>query len=97
MQVRLGFAVISSLDEPIFLVDEVLAVGDKAFREKCYTAHGEPAVRGPHPVPRVALREGPQALRHPRASTSQRGELVMDGPMDEVLARYNEDLAPPAA
>ena len=37
MQVRLGFAVISSLDEPIFLVDEVLAVGDKAFREKCYT------------------------------------------------------------
>ncbi len=36
MQVRLGFAVISSLDEPIFLVDEVLAVGDKAFREKCY-------------------------------------------------------------
>ena len=22
----------------------------------------------------------------------ERGELVMDGPMDEVLARYNEDL-----
>ena len=36
MQVRLGFAVITTLDEPIVLVDEVLAVGDKGFREKCY-------------------------------------------------------------
>src|SRR5690349_11383957 len=36
MQVRLGFALITTLDEPIVLVDEVLAVGDKAFREKCY-------------------------------------------------------------
>ena len=29
MQVRLGFAVITTLDEPIVLVDEVLAVGDR--------------------------------------------------------------------
>ena len=36
MQVRLGFAVITTLEEPIVLVDEVLAVGDKRFREKCY-------------------------------------------------------------
>ena len=31
-----GFSVITTLDEPIILVDEVLAVGDKRFREKCY-------------------------------------------------------------
>ncbi len=36
MKVRLAFSVISRLEEPIILVDEVLAVGDKAFREKCY-------------------------------------------------------------
>ena len=36
MKVRLAFAVVSQLDEPTLLVDEVLAVGDKAFREKCY-------------------------------------------------------------
>jgi ABC-2 type transport system ATP-binding protein len=35
MKVRIAFAVISRLEEPILLVDEVLAVGDKAFREKC--------------------------------------------------------------
>ncbi|PYD00195.1 ABC transporter ATP-binding protein, partial [Microbacterium esteraromaticum] len=32
MKVRLAFSVVSQLDEPILLVDEVLAVGDKAFR-----------------------------------------------------------------
>ncbi len=37
MKVRLGFSVITTLEEPIVLVDEVLAVGDKDFREKCYT------------------------------------------------------------
>ena len=36
MKVRLGFSVVTSLREPIVLVDEVLAVGDRAFREKCY-------------------------------------------------------------
>lgn len=36
MQVRLGFAVASSLEPDILLLDEVLAVGDAGFRAKCY-------------------------------------------------------------
>src|SRR3954452_2884509 len=35
MKVRLAFWVGSGLNEPILLIDEVLAVGDKAFRLKC--------------------------------------------------------------
>jgi lipopolysaccharide transport system ATP-binding protein len=35
MAVRLGFAVAANLDANILLVDEVLAVGDIAFRHKC--------------------------------------------------------------
>lgn len=36
MQVRLGFAVASVLNPDLLLLDEVLAVGDASFRNKCY-------------------------------------------------------------
>ncbi len=36
MQVRLGFAVATALNPDVLILDEVLAVGDAAFRSKCY-------------------------------------------------------------
>ncbi|GAA5118462.1 ATP-binding cassette domain-containing protein [Luteolibacter yonseiensis] len=36
MQVRLGFAVATTLEPDILILDEVLAVGDASFRNKCY-------------------------------------------------------------
>ena len=36
MQVRLGFAVATAMKPDVLLLDEVLAVGDAAFRNKCY-------------------------------------------------------------
>lgn len=36
MQVRLGFAVATALEPDVLILDEVLAVGDAAFRAKCY-------------------------------------------------------------
>jgi len=36
MQVRLGFAVATVMQPDVLLLDEVLAVGDVAFRAKCY-------------------------------------------------------------
>ena len=41
MTVRLGFAVASSLEPDILLLDEVLAVGDLGFRYKCFRRIGE--------------------------------------------------------
>jgi ABC-type polysaccharide/polyol phosphate transport system ATPase subunit len=36
MQVRLGFSVAIQVDADILLIDEVLAVGDAAFQQKCF-------------------------------------------------------------
>jgi lipopolysaccharide transport system ATP-binding protein len=35
MQVRLGFAVATAMEPDVLILDEVLAVGDRAFRSKC--------------------------------------------------------------
>lgn len=41
MHVRIGFAVAAFVNPDIFLVDEVLAVGDEAFQRKCRQKIGE--------------------------------------------------------
>lgn len=41
MQVRLGFAVATSLKPDILILDEVLAVGDAAFRTRCFHRIGQ--------------------------------------------------------
>jgi lipopolysaccharide transport system ATP-binding protein len=41
MRVRLGFAVAAQMEPDVLIIDEVLAVGDVAFRFKCLNAIGE--------------------------------------------------------
>jgi ABC-type polysaccharide/polyol phosphate transport system ATPase subunit len=41
MQMRLAFAVAAHLDPEVLIVDEVLAVGDAAFQQKCLGKVGE--------------------------------------------------------
>ncbi len=39
MYMRLAFAVATEVDPQILVVDEILAVGDMAFQEKCFERH----------------------------------------------------------
>ena len=89
MKVRLAFAVISRLEEPIILVDEVLAVGDKAFREKCYRRIEE-LLAGGRTLFFVSHNEKDLRRFCTRGLYLDKGELVLDASIDDVLAAYNE-------
>ena len=90
MKVRIAFAVISRLEEPIILVDEVLAVGDKAFREKCYRRIEE-LLAGGRTLFFVSHNERDLRRFCTRGLYLDGGALVLDGPIADVLARYNTD------
>lgn len=90
MRVRIAFAVISRLEEPVILVDEVLAVGDKAFREKCYRRIEE-LLAGGRTLFFVSHNERDLKRFCTRGLYLDKGALVLDAPIRDVLARYNAD------
>jgi ABC-2 type transport system ATP-binding protein len=90
MKVRIAFAVISRLEEPIILVDEVLAVGDRAFREKCYRRIEE-LLAGGRTLFFVSHSEKDLRRFCTRGLYLDKGRLVLDGTIAEVLDRYNAE------
>jgi len=87
MLARLGFATATHVDADVLIVDEVLAVGDYAFEQKCYdrierfrsengtilfVSHNMDSVR------RIAN----------RCIWLDHGRLLADGPPDVVIDRY---------
>ncbi len=91
MQIRLGFAVITTLDEPIILVDEVLAVGDAAFRNKCYDRMENLLDQG-RTLFLVSHSESDLMRFCTRGIYLKDGGLHADGPMDEILEDYLYDV-----
>lgn len=90
MKVRLAFSVVSQLDEPILLVDEVLAVGDKAFREKCYRRIDELLAEG-RTLFLVSHNEKDLRRFCTRGLYLDKGVLKLDAGIGEVLDAYNAD------
>jgi ABC-2 type transport system ATP-binding protein len=91
MKVRLGFSVVTSLEEPIVLVDEVLAVGDRAFREKCYKRM-ENMLSGGKTLFLVSHNEADLRRFCTRGLYLNQGRLVADAPIEDTIAQYNEDM-----
>jgi ABC-2 type transport system ATP-binding protein len=90
MKVRLAFSVVTSLEEPVLLVDEVLAVGDKAFKNKCYNRIEEMLTEG-RTLFFVSHNERDLERFCSRGLYLDKGALKLDAPIKDVLAAYNED------
>jgi ABC-type polysaccharide/polyol phosphate transport system ATPase subunit len=87
MHVRLAFSVMVHVQPDVMLIDEVLAVGDAAFQQKCYDA-----LRRAHQEGRTILlvtHDMDQAQRFcDRAMLLDRGRQIAMGDPVSVAARY---------
>jgi ABC-type polysaccharide/polyol phosphate transport system ATPase subunit len=79
MQVRLGFAVATSIRADILIIDEVLAVGDLAFQRKCFSRIEEIIKRSGSTVLLVSHNIRQVERLCSRALLLERGRIVEDG------------------
>ena len=87
MGLRLAFAVAAHLDPEILIVDEVLAVGDAAFQQKCLGKMGEVADSGRTVLLVSHNMSAITRLCH-RAILLANGEMVEAGEPEAVIATY---------
>jgi lipopolysaccharide transport system ATP-binding protein len=87
MRVRLAFAVAAHLDPEILIIDEVLAVGDQAFQQKCLGKIGEVARAG-----RTVIFVSHQAAAVENLCTRgvvlENGRVLCEGTQSEALHFY---------
>lgn len=88
MYVRLAFGVAAHLEPEILIVDEVLAVGDSGFQRKCLQKLDQVTTGEGRTV--LFVSHNLQAVRAfcKRAILLESGCQVIDGPVEEVIARY---------
>lgn len=90
MFVKLAFAVAAHLDPDILIVDEVLAVGDMKFQEKCLgkmedvAGHGRTVIYVSHSMRTI------QQLCN-RVIVMEHGKIIFDGDVDEGIKIYMDN------
>jgi homopolymeric O-antigen transport system ATP-binding protein len=87
MHVRLAFSIAAHLEPDILLVDEVLAVGDARFREKCIGKMQSVAHEG-RTVLFVSHNMAAVQSLCTRAVLLENGSIISDGTVDEVTQSY---------
>jgi len=94
MYMRLAFSVAIEVDPDILLIDEILAVGDTKFQQKCmerirqFRAAGKTMVFVSHDLNTIRELCDRVLLIH-------QGELLEDGPASSAIARYEEVIGQP--
>jgi ABC-type polysaccharide/polyol phosphate transport system ATPase subunit len=89
MRSRLGFAVATAAQPDILILDEILAVGDKAFKDKAMKRMQEM-----HGLARsvIVVSHNPSQLRKlaSRILWLEKGRILMLGNPDDVIKAYND-------
>jgi len=88
MFVRLGFAIAAHLDPDILAVDEVLAVGDAAFRQKAVKKMGDISKAGGRTVMFVSHNMESIKSLCTRAVLLNNGQIIKNGSPEEVINYY---------
>jgi len=89
MYVRLAFSVAAHLEPEIFLVDEVLSVGDASFQKKCLGKMNSVADQG-RTVLFVSHNMVAARSLCDRAILLDHGRIIADGDVSEVITKYLE-------
>jgi ABC-type polysaccharide/polyol phosphate transport system ATPase subunit len=94
MYMRLAFSVAVEVDPDILLIDEILAVGDSAFREKCMER-----IRDFHRRRKtiIYVSHGRESVMElcTRAILLHEGSLVSDDTPERIYEKYNDILHTP--
>lgn len=89
MFVRLAFAVATSCEPDILVVDEALAVGDEAFQRKCFSRL-ERIRRGGATILVVSHSASTVVQLCDSAFLLDQGELILSGAPQKVIAAYHK-------
>lgn len=89
MQVRLAFSIAMMSDADIYLLDEVLAVGDQHFQQKCLDVFRNHKKQG---KTIVLVTHDPDLVREfcDRAALISDGRIVVEGAPEKVLVQLNK-------
>ncbi len=90
MVARLAFAVATSIEAETILLDEILAVGDAAFRRRCNERIARFVERGATIVV-VSHDLDTLAGLCSRVVSVEGGQIVDDGPSADVIARHRQE------
>ncbi len=95
MMMRLAFAIATSIDPEVLLVDEVLAVGDLAFQNRAQARMKE-LMSSARVMVLVAHDLNTIQNMCNRAVWMQHGAVMLEGPAQEVVEAYVESVNGPA-
>lgn len=88
MYVKLAFSVAAHLDSEIMIMDEVLAVGDMAFQNKCLKRMKQAAEQEGRTVLYVSHNMNTIRQLCSRCIVLDAGKIVFDGEVEEAIAYY---------